>query len=77
MKEREKLITLEEWDRLTFSKPHSLSTLRAWARSGNIVPRPRKIGRQYFVPQTAEYVEKRPVDIECDDPVVRRLVGAT
>ena len=36
--------------------PKSDVTLRRWARDGKIVPRPRKIGRDYAVRPDAKYI---------------------
>lgn len=49
-------ITLEEWDRRKFDPPHSVSTLRAWARTGRIYPQPERVGREYRVQEDAIYV---------------------
>lgn len=35
-----KLLNLQEWADLTYSKPPSLSTLRRWAREGVFTPPP-------------------------------------
>jgi len=66
-------LTLEEWDRKNFSKPHSLNTLRCWARTGQIYPQPQKVGREYQVDENSRYVDIRKYDTKIDAPVVRRV----
>ena len=68
-------LTLQEWDRQEFSKPHSLRTLRAWAASGTIQPKPTKVGREYMVDSFAQYVPLRPNSTSIDDPVVNRILN--
>ncbi|WP_318646707.1 excisionase [Variovorax sp. VRV01] len=45
------------------------NTLRAWARSGQIVPAPLKIGRTYWVEPTAKHI----AEIMADNRLVSRL----
>lgn len=52
-----KLITLVEWAKRRYDQPLSSRTLRRWAQSGNIVPRPKKEGRAYYVRETARYID--------------------
>jgi len=68
------LITLQEWDKKTFSKAHSLRTLRSWARTGQIYPPPIKVGREYQVEDTARYIGLRKSDTEIDDPIVNKIL---
>lgn len=51
------MLTLEQWARATFGEngPKSLVTLRRWARAGKIIPRPRKVGKEYLVTPGARY----------------------
>ncbi|MEH6812205.1 MAG: excisionase, partial [Motiliproteus sp.] len=49
-------LSLHEWDKRLFEKPHSLSTLRKWAREGYIHPEPELIGSRYEVLPSARYV---------------------
>lgn len=54
----EKLITLERWGRLKYGDDVPfIGTLRRWVRERKIYPAPKKHGRSYFVPESAEYVE--------------------
>lgn len=57
MNPRPKWLTLERWAESRFPEnaPH-IGTLRRWARDGKIQPAPKKHGRSYYVPETAEYV---------------------
>ena len=57
-----KYITLQEWDKKVFSKPHSARTLRKWARTGIIQPKPIKVGRYWQVPEDAQYITATGVD---------------
>ena len=52
-----KLIPLSMWAERRYTKPPSSRTLRRWAHSGNIIPRPRKEGRTLMVPENATYVD--------------------
>lgn len=61
------LLTLEEWDEETYkSKPHSIKTLRRWARSGNIYPAPEKHGREYRVQPGAIYIKPKSFQLARD-----------
>lgn len=51
------LVTLTEWDKKLFAKPHGRNTLRKWAREGKIQPRPILVGREYQVEEDAKYVQ--------------------
>jgi hypothetical protein len=59
-------ITLKTWGARQFPEatPH-VNTLRKWAREGKIHPNPRKHGREYYVPEDAEYMS--------DEDLVKRL----
>ncbi|MCW8884769.1 MAG: hypothetical protein OQK12_05870 [Motiliproteus sp.] len=52
----ERSISLREWDKRKFEKPHSMSTLRKWAREGYIKPQPELVGSRYEVLPSASYV---------------------
>ncbi|HCL5922584.1 TPA: excisionase [Citrobacter amalonaticus] len=54
-----KLLNLQEWADLTYSKPPSLSTLRRWVRNGRIFPAPELHGKEYKVQPDAIYVDPR------------------
>lgn len=49
---------LRDWAESQFGEcaPKSDETLRRWARDGKIIPRPRKIGKEYAVRHDARYV---------------------
>lgn len=76
-------ITLEEWDRRKFDPPHSISTLRLWARKGRIHPEPELIGREYRVQEDAVYVpprRRRPSIqsinvLKSKDPIVNDIIS--
>lgn len=49
-------VTLTEWATAMFSKvPHN-NTLLRWVHEGRIQPQPKKVGREWWVRPTAEYV---------------------
>jgi predicted site-specific integrase-resolvase len=52
------VLKLEQWARAVFgaNAPKSIATLRRWARQGNIVPKPDKVGRDWLVKPEARYV---------------------
>lgn len=51
-----KYITLQQWAEQTYGDAAPCpNTLRAWARTGKIQPRPVKHGRAYFVRPDAAY----------------------
>ncbi|HDL7797993.1 TPA: excisionase [Yersinia enterocolitica] len=52
-----KSISLTEWADLHYSAPPPLTTLRRWARNGNIYPPPEIHGRQYQVSPDAIYIK--------------------
>lgn len=53
-----KYVRLREWADSQFGDlaPKCDETLRRWARDGKIIPRPRKIGRDYAVHPGAKYI---------------------
>lgn len=54
------LITLETWGKRTYpDNPPPLTTLRRWARNGNIYPAPEKHGRSYRVVPDAFYINPK------------------
>lgn len=55
----ELLITLPEWDKATYSRPHHINTLRKWAKQGRFSPAAEKHGREWLVPEGAKLV---PID---------------
>lgn len=46
-------ILLLDWAARNYSPPPSLWTLRKWARDGEISPAPEKVGRDYYVEESA------------------------
>lgn len=52
-----KRIQLSMWAERRYEKPPSSRTLRRWAVSGNIIPRPQKEGRSFWVEAHAEYID--------------------
>ncbi len=48
-------ITLEAWADRTFDPAPTLPTLRTWARQKRIQPDPVKVGRTWYVEETAQY----------------------
>lgn len=50
------LITLIEWDKENFSKPHRNCTLQKWAREGRFKPEAEKHGREWWVNEDAKLV---------------------
>lgn len=53
-----RLVPLAEWAKIVFGEhaPH-VNTLHRWTHEGRIHPQPRKIGKNWFVPPSAEYQE--------------------
>ncbi|WP_329604088.1 excisionase [Variovorax paradoxus] len=62
-------ITLPAWAAQQFDPAPTENTLRAWARSGRIVPAPLKIGRTYWVEPTAKHI----AEVMADNRLVSRL----
>ena len=60
-----KRVSLRTWADSQFGEcaPKNDETLRRWAREGKIIPRPRKIGREYAVRSDAQYIN--PNDVAC------------
>lgn len=48
-------ITLEAWAEENFRPAPKIHTLRAWAKTGRIVPPPVKVGRLWMVETTAQF----------------------
>lgn len=49
--------TLEAWASSKFGEhAPTIGTLRRWARDGKIYPMPRKVGRDWMVSPSADYV---------------------
>jgi hypothetical protein len=66
-----KFLTLEEWAAPRFTEPPSLFTLRMMARNGKFSPPAVKIGKAYYVEETA-----RVIDPNRPRPLVERLKSA-
>jgi len=46
-------ISLEKWAEKNFDPAPAVKTVRTWARDGKIYPNPVKVGRAYYVEETA------------------------
>lgn len=68
-----KLITLRHWAEQTFDPPPHPNTLRRWARLGKIQPRPRLIGRTYYLQRDAEHVD----NVQPNKRLAERILGET
>jgi hypothetical protein len=67
------LLTLDDWARRQYGDASPCpNTLRAWARTGKIQPRPIKHGRAYFVKPDAAYTP-----YTATGRLVRRIHGAS
>lgn len=78
------LITLEQWNSVTFGGRFAINTLRSWARNGYIMPAAQKIGRDWLVDQSARFHKpKKPVAIPANidtnilptDPLVLAILN--
>lgn len=49
-----KKITLHAWAAARYDPPPSAWVLRKWVREGEIQPPPEKVGRDYYVDESAE-----------------------
>jgi len=73
-------IPLFDWAKRTLDPPPSIRTLRSWARTGRIHPKPMMIGREYRVREDAVLVDRQAhVHIEkavinSKDPVVNDII---
>jgi Excisionase-like protein len=47
-------IPLLDWARRHYSKPPSAYVLRQWARNGEIVPPPERVGKEWHVSEDAQ-----------------------
>ena len=55
-----RLITLDEWVKRRYvSQPPHINTVRKWAKTGKIQPRPQRHGKCYYVEESAIYVDKK------------------
>lgn len=55
-----KQVTLKRWAKINLDPPVSIGTLRGWAKRGCFNPAARKMGRDWRVPENAEYREPKP-----------------
>jgi hypothetical protein len=46
---------LMDWAKTKFTKVPHINTLRNWVNNGLISPRPKKMGRDWYVKPNAEY----------------------
>ena len=71
-------LSLKIWAESKFNPAPSIRTLQIWARTGQIHPKPRKIGTRWLVQDSAEY---RPLESknysEFDDPIVQQILSAS
>lgn len=73
-------IPLREWAKQTLAPPPSIRTLRAWARTGRIYPKPMLIGREYRVREDAVLIDLQAhvhigsVVVNSKDPVVNDII---
>lgn len=51
-------ISLTLWAERQFDPPPAERTLRRWAKAGQIVPAPLKIGKTWYVEPTARHIEE-------------------
>lgn len=51
------MISMSKWAQRFDPTPHA-NTLRNWARNGQIVPPPVKIGRAYYVNEKARHINE-------------------
>lgn len=52
-----KLISLEKWAQRVLDPVPSIYTLRRMAKDCRIVPAPQKVGRSYYVEESAQLVD--------------------
>lgn len=65
-------IELEAWAVLNYDPPPSTGTLRAWIRTGQIIPSPEKVGRIWMVDEMAT---RMPLSIRKDaTPLSKRAL---
>lgn len=51
-------IPLHDWAARQYDPPPSAFTLRRWAREGLICPMPEKVGKSYYVEESARVLTK-------------------
>jgi len=62
-------ITIVEWAARNYSKPPSPWVLGKWRREGQIYPIPERVGREWFVEESA----RRLVEGHVNDSLIRRI----
>lgn len=67
-------VSLKEWARRHFREPVSISTLIAYAKTGQISPEPFKFGGRWVVDENARYVGLCPPP-SSTDPLVMRILN--
>lgn len=55
---RGRKILATDWAARTFDPPPSIWTLRRWLREGRVSPRPVKVGKYWYVEESARLVEE-------------------
>lgn len=66
-----KLLSLPLWAERRFDPPPAERTLRRWAKAGQIVPAPLKIGKTWYVQPTALHIAE--ATAMCNGHVLQRL----
>jgi hypothetical protein len=51
----DKWVPLKDWAEAKYEKVPHINTLRNWVNNGLISPRPKKMGRGWYVKPNAEY----------------------
>lgn len=67
-----KKILLTEWAKAQFDPPPGIGTLRAWAKTKQILPYPEKIAGKWMVDENAKYVK-----IVDGDEIIRKILNDT
>ena len=70
-------VIITDWAKNNFDPPPKKRLLLTWARTGQIIPTPVKVGRDWYVDENAQY---KPVGIDTgnlqvSDTVARILQG--
>lgn len=50
-------VRLDLWLQRNFDPPPHIRTARHWIKTGRIYPIPIKVGRAYYVEESAEYID--------------------
>jgi predicted site-specific integrase-resolvase len=52
-------LRLDAWLKKEFDPPPAITTARGWIREGKIFPAPIKLGRSYYVEETAVFQDRQ------------------